>query len=101
MYFSEEEFTGNPISYIMEIATYPEKFSDDITVEISADSEDHCIIVLSNQMGRILRMMGVNVNQGKNQIHVDNVNSLEAGIYQISVKNKNSNVLYSSILTKF
>ncbi len=70
----------------MEIATYPEKFSDDITVEISADSEDHCIIVLSNQMGRILRMMGVNVNQGKNQIHVDNVNALE--VRYISTKCK-------------
>ena len=80
---------------------YPEKFSDDITVEISADSEDHCIIVLSNQVGRILRMMGVNVIQGKNQIHVDNVTMLEAGIYQLSVKNTNSNILYSSILTKF
>ena len=57
----------------MEIATYPEKFSDDIVVEINADAEDHCIIVLSNQLGRILRMMGVNVNQGKNQIHVDKV----------------------------
>jgi hypothetical protein len=85
----------------MEIATYPEKFTTDITVEISADTEDHCIIVLSNQMGRILRMMGVNVNQGKNQIHVDNVNTLEAGIYQLSVKNTDSNILYSSILTKF
>jgi hypothetical protein len=85
----------------MEIASFPEKFTDDITVEISADSEDHCIIVLSNQMGRILRMMGVNVNEGKNQIHIDNVRTLEAGIYQLSVKNTQSNILYSSILTKF
>jgi hypothetical protein len=100
MYFSDDEFADKATAY-MEIATYPEKFSDDITVEISADSDDHCIIVLSNQMGRILRMMGVNVNQGVNQIHVDNVKTLEAGIYQLSVKNTNSNILYSSILTKF
>ena len=85
----------------MKIATYPEKFTDDITVDINADSEDHCIIVLTNQMGRILRMMGVNVNQGENQIHVDNVNSLEAGTYHLSVKNTKSNILYSSIITKF
>ena len=85
----------------MEIATYPEKFSDDITVEINADAEDHFIIVLSNQMGRILRMMGVNLIQGKNQIHVDNVNNLETGIYQLSVKNKESNILFSSTITKF
>ena len=85
----------------MEIASFPEKFSDEITVEINADSEDHCIIVLSNQVGRILRMMGVNVNQGKNQIQMDNVRSLESGIYQLSVKNTHSNILYTSILTKY
>lgn len=100
MYFTEEELAGKSDTY-MEIATYPEKFSNDITVEISADTEDHCIIVLSNEMGRILRMMGVNVNQGKNQIHVDNVVELDAGNYQLSVKNTNSNILYTSILTKF
>jgi hypothetical protein len=85
----------------MEIAAYPEKFTDDITVEINADTEDHCIIVLSNNVGRILRMMGVNINQGKNQIHFDNVNTLESGIYQLSVKNTSSNILYNSTITKF
>ena len=100
MFFSEDELTVQ-YSTSMEISTYPEKFSDDITVEISAESEDHCIIILSNHLGRILRMMGVNVNQGKTQIHLDNVRSLEAGLYQISVKNIQSNILYSSILTKF
>ena len=100
MFFTEEDLVHKSIA-CMEIVTHADTFSDDITVEISADSEDHCIIVLSNQLGRILRMMGVNINQGKNEIHVDNVNALEAGIYQLSVKNANSNILYSSILTKF
>jgi hypothetical protein len=85
----------------MKIASYPEKFSNDITIEINTDTEDHCIIVLSNQVGRILRMMGVNVCQGKNEVHIDNVTMLEEGTYQINVKNTNSNILYSSILTKF
>ena len=88
--------TGN-----MEIASYPEQFSDDITIEISAESEDHCVIVLANEVGRTLRMTGVNVIQGKNKVHFDNVTMLESGTYQISVKNTNSNILYSSILTKF
>ncbi len=85
----------------MEISIYPDKFSDNITVEIKADAEDHCIIVLANQMGRILRMMGVNVYQGENQFHVDNLSSLDSGVYEINVKNKNSKLLYSSMLTKF
>jgi hypothetical protein len=100
MIFSENDVSGKSEIY-MEIATYPDQFSDDITVEISADSEDHCIIILTNHLGRILRMMGVNVNQGKNQIHMDNVRTLEAGLYHLSVKNTQSNILYNSILTKF
>jgi hypothetical protein len=84
----------------MEISTYPEKFSDDITIEISAETEDHCIIVLANQAGRIRRMMGVNLNRGINNIHVENVDTLESGLYQISVKNTDSTLLYTSILTK-
>ncbi len=51
--------------------------------------------------GRILRMMGVNIIQGENKIHFDNIMMLEVGTYQISVKNINSNILYSSIVTKF
>ena len=100
MFFSADELTVQ-FCTSMEISTYPEKFYDDITVEISAEAEDHCIITLSNNLGRILRMMGVNVNQGKNQIHMDNVRSLDAGLYHLSVKNTQSNILYSSILTKF
>jgi hypothetical protein len=84
----------------MEIASYPEKFSNDIIVEISAEAEDHCIIVLTNFAGRIRRMMGVNLNRGKNNIHVENVDSLEAGLYQLSVKNTESALLYTSVLTK-
>jgi hypothetical protein len=85
----------------MEIVIYPEKFSDNITIEITTVSEDHCIIMLSNQAGSILRMMGVNILQGKNEIHFDNVKMLEAGTYQISIKNTTSKILYCSMLTKF
>jgi hypothetical protein len=99
MYFTEAVVKSKSDT-CMEISTYPEKFSDDITVDIRTDSEDHCIIVLSNQMGRILRMMGVNLNEGKNQIHVENVTGLEVGTYNLTVKNINSNILFSSILTK-
>ena len=85
----------------MEIITYPKSFSNLITVEINTDSEDHYIIILSNHLGRNLRMMGVNLSQGKACVHMNNLETLEAGTYKISVKNTQSNILHSSILTKF
>ena len=58
-------------SFVMEISTYPQKFSDDITVEISADAEDHCIIVVANHLGYILRMMGgMKMGLGRTEIQV-------------------------------
>lgn len=99
MFYLKEEQTPKPAT-LMEISSHPEKFSNDIVVEISADAEDHCIIVLTNHSGRIRRMMGVNLSQGKNNIHVENVETLETGLYQLSVKNTDSVVLYTSILTK-
>ena len=99
MFYLKEEQTPKPAT-LMEISSHPEKFSDDIVVEISTDAEDHCIIVLTNHSGRIRRMMGVNLNQGKNSIHVENVDTLETGLYQLSVKNTDAVVLYTSILTK-
>jgi|KBSSwiStaDraftv2_1062776.scaffolds.fasta_scaffold75328_3 hypothetical protein len=85
----------------MEIANCPDQFSDDITIVIETDIEDHCIIMLSVEDGRTLRMMGVNLSQGKNRIHVDQVDSLQAGNYQLVIKNTNDNTLYTSLLTKF
>lgn len=85
----------------MEITTLPDDFSDEITISISTETEDHCIVVLENQAGRILRVMGVNLITGNNQIHVDNVKNLEAGVYHLSIKNTQSNILHSSLLTKF
>ncbi len=99
MFFLEEEPGPKPENP-MEISTHPVKFSDDLVVEIKAETEDHCIIVLTNHSGRIRRMMGVNLNRGVNDIHVENVDSLEAGLYQLSVKNTESTLLYTSILTK-
>jgi len=100
MIFEVEEYSSQSNS-CLEITAFPKKISDQITIEIHADSEDHCIVVLSNQVGRILRMRGARVNKGKNKIQMDNVRSLESGLYQLSVKNKQSIILYTSILTKF
>ncbi len=99
MYFLQEDLYPKS-STLMDITSYPEKFSREITVEISADAEDHCIIVLSHPSGRILRMMGVNLAQGRNNIYVDNVDTLESGDYQLTVKNTESDLLYTSVLTK-
>ena len=99
MLYLKEDQTPKPVSQ-MQISSYPEKFSNDIVVEINADEEDHCIIVLTNHSGRIRRMMGVNLNRGNNNIHVENVDTLESGLYQLSVKNVESDLLYTSILTK-
>jgi hypothetical protein len=84
----------------IQISSRPQEFTTEIIVEITADSEGHCIITLTSYTGRIRRMMGVNLIGGNNSIHIDNVDALEPGFYCLQVKNAKSKVLYSSLLTK-
>ncbi len=84
----------------MQISSHPREFDDSINVEIVSDNNDHCIISLINQKGRIRMMMGVNLSEGTNNIVVDHVDGLEMGAYELQVKNIESKILYHTELIK-
>ncbi len=84
----------------MQISSHPREFDRSIHVEIVSDNNDHCIISLINQKGRIRMMMGVNLSEGTNNIVVDHVDGLEMGAYELQVKNIESKVLYHTELIK-
>jgi len=85
---------------MMRISSYPQQFDHSINIEIIAEDEDHCIISLTNQKGRIRVMVGVNLSRGINNIVVDKVESLETGLYHLHVKNTEAKVLYNAELIK-
>jgi hypothetical protein len=84
----------------MRISSYPREFAQIITVEISAGNENDCIITLSNRSGRILKMMGVTLVKGKNNILLDKLESLSAGLYLLDVKDLGGQFAYHAELTK-
>ena len=84
----------------MRISSFPSEFNNRIAVEIIAENEGHCIISLINQKGLVRMMMGVNLNEGNNNIIVDKIDYLEKGPYQLEVKNIDATLLYNSVLIK-
>ena len=84
----------------MRISTYPTHFVQTVTVEINTNRDSHCIIALTSETGKILRMMGVDLNQGHNHITIDDLDALTAGTYLLHVKNVDGDFLYDTELIK-
>ena len=73
---------------------------ESIQVEIRSIGYSNCIISLNNPEGKILRMMGVGICAGINQIRLDGLDSLSAGPYLLQVKDTVGECIYESDLTK-
>ena len=84
----------------MRISSYPREFAQFIAVEINAGRENDCIITLSNQAGRILKMMGVSLLRGQNNILLNDLETLSTGSYLLEVKDISGNFVYQSELVK-
>jgi hypothetical protein len=84
----------------MRISSYPKLFLESIQVEIRFNGYSNCIISLNNLERKILRMMGVSISAGLNQIRLDGPDSLSAGPYLLQVMDTVGKCIYESGLTK-
>jgi hypothetical protein len=84
----------------MRISSYPRQFADEVTVEIRTTADNDCVISLSNQAGKIMRMMGVSLKKGLNNVQVNDLQSLSSGSYLLEVKDLQGGFKYYSELVK-
>ncbi len=98
--FIKNPLTIKPILNTMKVSTSSRIFVHTVTVEIVARSEGHCIISFSNKHDKILRMMGVNLKEGRHSIQLDDLGSLTAGSYHLEVRNTEGKCLYDIELLK-
>ncbi len=67
-------------------ATYPNPFTDKIKLDVSSDRIETLHIQLSDNLGRVLRVITVSAQKGVNQFSLENLNSLAPGLYNVEVK---------------
>jgi hypothetical protein len=97
---TQRAMTIKPIPNFLEISTQPDQFTTEIFIEINAHQEEHCILSFFHQSGRVLRMMGVNINPGTQKIAIPDLENLPVGKYQLHIRDATGLTLYIKDLIK-
>lgn len=83
------------------ISVYPNPFDHYVTLEVTCEENNDCIILLVDlQQSKIIRMMGAGLNGGTNKIRLDKLGLLQSGPYQLDVRTTAGDVLYQTLLIK-
>ena len=76
---------------------FPNPAEDHITVDFSANSDEHCILNLADMMGRVVVTNEITSVAGDNQIMMD-LQDLAKGVYMLTVKKNGDGMLIKKIV---
>lgn len=83
------------------ISVYPNPFDHYVTLEVTCEENLDCIILLADLIqAKIIRMMGVGLNDGTNNIRLDDLDTLRPGSYQLDIRTSAGDLLYQTLLIK-
>jgi hypothetical protein len=83
------------------ISVYPNPFDHFVTLEVTCEENQDCIILLADlAQAKIIRMMGAGLNEGNNKIRLDDLDLLKPGSYQLDIRTAAGDVLYQTLLIK-
>ncbi len=86
---------------LAEISIYPNPFHYFINIEMTSPDKRHVIISLTDQQNsKLIRLMGVGLNEGGNKIPIVGLHSLANGDYQLTIKNTRAELIYEIMLLK-
>jgi len=84
-----------------EVSVYPNPFDHYITLEVTCEEHQDCIILLADLIqAKIVRMMGAGLNGGINKIRLDDLDPLQPGSYQLDIRTAAGDLLYQTMLIK-
>ena len=64
----------------------PNPFQDKIKIELSSDKNEKITVQLSDNLGRILKTLNAVLQNGVNQVWMNDLGSLSQGIYTVEIK---------------
>ena len=83
------------------ISVYPNPFDYFVTMEVTCEENQDCIILLADlERSRIIRMLGASLSEGMNKIPLDNLGGLMPGSYQLDIRTAAGDILYQTLLIK-
>ena len=94
MVHNHELLRNSGISPIRYITVSPANPVDEMKVHFSAFGIEYGIIRLTDAKGKIFRMMGLNLEEGVNEVVINNLESLPAGSYTLFLGDTDGNILH-------
>jgi hypothetical protein len=84
------------------ISVSPNPFTNLVNVEIEGINENmnYCVVRLYDEKGKILKMLGVSLQNGINKVLIDRLNMLHTGKYFLDVKSIGGKSIYITSLLK-
>jgi hypothetical protein len=84
------------------ISVTPNPFTTVIHIEIESldTSVNYCIVRLVDLKGKILKMIGVNVEQGSTKVSIDRLKVFPKGEYHLDVLTTDGKKIHSTSLNK-
>lgn len=83
------------------ISVYPNPFDQVVTLEVTCEENQDCIILLADlQQSKIIRMMGAGLTGGLNKIPLEGLGPLQTGSYQLDIRTAAGDILYQTLLIK-
>ena len=83
------------------ISVYPNPFDHFVTLEVTCEENNDCIILLADMVrSKIIRMMGASLIEGNNTIPIADLGYLQPGSYQLDIRTADGDILYQTMLIK-
>ena len=75
-------------------SVFPNPFVSQLRIKVSSDRSEVVRIQLSDNSGRILKIQNTSIQKGINDISLDNLSGLAAGVYNVEVKTATTTYRY-------
>ena len=83
------------------ISVYPNPFDHFVTLEVTCEENNDCIILLADLThAKIVRMIGASLIEGNNTIPLADLGYLKPGSYQLDIRTAAGHLLYQTMLIK-
>ena len=90
----------NKYTMITKVTVRPNPFYTVLTLDVACDSNRSIIVRMFNEAGKIVKMFSWYLVKGTNVTSINELGSLENGMFQLDMIDNEGKVLFSSKITK-
>lgn len=97
---NEATLPYNKYTMITKVTVRPNPFYTVLTLDVACDTNRNIIVRMFNEAGRIVKMFSWYLVKGTNVTSINELSSLESGLFLLDIIDNEGTVLFSSKIKK-